>query len=303
MRKSVWVTGSTGFTGRFMIRYLTSLAQPPHVIGIDVRPDTASQADESIVLDLTDQDSVRRAIDAGSPDVVIHLAGLLPPADEQAMMRVNVDASEALAKALSTGKSKTIRLVGAGSAAEYGSGNSRPDETDECKPGSPYGRSKNAQTRRLLSMNSEQLEVIVARPFNLLGPGLSDKLVAGSLLRQFREIAGKEGTIVPRGPVESIRDFVDVRDVVAAYWRLAMHGQPGEIYNVCTGHGTSVSRLIDIMQEELGISVTVTPDYDRSAISVDESVGRNGKLLALGWSPDYSTRDSVAAMVAATRDC
>ena len=64
--------------------------------------------------------------------------------------------------------------------------------------------------------------VIVVRPFNLVGPGLPRGLAAADFLEQIRAIrsgGGPSGMTV--GNLEPQRDFVDVRDVVAAYLRLA----------------------------------------------------------------------------------
>jgi GDP-4-dehydro-6-deoxy-D-mannose reductase len=285
-----------------MIQYLKPIKPSVRIVGIDIRPNSNTHADVALSVDLCDKEAVRQALRAEPPDIVIHLAGLMPPETEQKMMHVNVDASVTLAESVSAVKSEKTRIVCAGSAAEYGSDIEYPSEDSACSPTSSYGRSKHEQTLRMLSLNSSLLEVIVARPFNLLGPGLSENLVAGGLCRQFVGLDKSNGHIAPKGPVESVRDFIDVRDVVSAYWTLATLGEPGQIYNVCTGRGTSIYQLIKILQLEFDVEAEVKPDYDISAISSDRSIGQNTKLQSLGWRPEYSIEDSVAAMVDAVNN-
>ena len=297
MTKIVWVTGAAGFTGHFMLKYLRSLDAAVRIVGIDLVPPTQSDANAFLQVDLCDRDSVAAAVNVEPPNVVIHLAGLMPPHSEQDMQRINVGATTVLADVLGSSNSANVHLICAGSAAEYDRQIERPDEESPCVFESPYGRSKIEQSRRVLSYNSPQLKVIVARPFNLLGPGLSENLVAGSLCRQFMRSGRSEGTISPRGSVASVRDFVDVRDVVKAYWLLARHGAAGEIYNICTGEGTSISQLIALLQDAFDMHVEVKPDYDETRILTDVSIGDNRKLKSLGWKPDYSIKDSISEMV------
>ena len=297
--QTVWVTGAAGFTGRFMTRHLRTLEKRVRVVGLDLLADSVDGADTTLRVDLSDADSVRRAAEAEPPSVIIHLAGLMPPHSEEAMRHINVDASITLANAVQAAQSGNIRLICSGSAAEYDRDIEAPDEDSPCNPAGAYGRSKNEQTTRLLSLNSPRFEVVVARAFNLVGPGLSENLVAGGLCRQFLRQAENDGVIAPKGPIESVRDFIDVRDVVAAYWLLATAGNAGEIYNICSGEGTSIARLIEVMQATFGVAVDVQPDYDPAVISADVSIGQNRKISALGWRPQYSLEDSIAAMAAA----
>lgn len=284
-----------------MIQYLKSLEPSARVVGIDIQPDPNSCADAALAVNLSDEEAVRRVLRAEPPDIVIHLAGLMPPETERRMRQVNVDASVILAESIVEIMPQKTRIVCAGSAAEYGSSAGNPSEVSTCRPSSPYGRSKHEQTTRMLSFNSSLLEVIIARPFNLIGPGLSENLVAGSLCRQFVGLGKSRRHIAPKGPVESVRDFVDIRDVVSAYWTLAISGEPGQIYNICTGKGTSIAQLIEIMQLAFDTTVEVRPDYDKAAVSADRSIGQNDKLKSLGWQPEYSIEESVAAMVDALR--
>ena len=66
--------------------------------------------------------------------------------------------------------------------------------------------------------------------------------------RQIARIeAGLSEPLIRVGNLEARRDFSDVRDLVAAYWHLLELGEPGEVYNVCSGRALSVRELLDLL--------------------------------------------------------
>ncbi len=143
------------------------------------------------------------------------------------------------------------------------------------------------------------LGTMVVRPFNLIGPGLSTDLVAGRLCAQFATAgAGEE---IRMGNTKSARDFVDIRDAVAAYWLVAQHGQPGEVYNVCAGQAVTVDRLLALLGELAGKSPRIQVDAARLRDGDPPiSYGDHTKLhQATGWQPVISLRQSLADMLAA----
>lgn len=296
MTPTVWVTGAGGFTGRFMIAALKSQQHTVRVVGLDIRVPEHHQADVFLEKDMGDIDAIAAAARAEPPDFVIHLAGLMPPFGEEEMRRVNVDASINLIKALDANNHK-VRLVSAGSAGEYLPGNQPLSEDAPVGGTNPYGRTKAEQTKALIEFESDTVEVVVARPFNLVGPGLSPNLVAGGMLEQFFDTGRSEGFVAPRGPIDSVRDFIDVRDVCAAYWLLAERGETGQVYNISSGKGTPVVRIIEIMQDILKIDIDIRPAYDPEVIKPDSFVGDNRKLAALGWRPVISLEQSLRDMV------
>ena len=79
--------------------------------------------------------------------------------------------------------------------------------------------------------------VIVARPFPHTGPGQTPNFVLPAFAERLRAAQRSGGRTVPTGNLEPVRDFLDVRDVVAAYRLLLTRGVPGEAYNVAAGHG------------------------------------------------------------------
>lgn len=192
-------------------------------------------------------------------------------------------------------------MVSIGSAAEYlPQAQGAQAEDSPCGGASPYGRVKWAQT--LLALEAARrlnLGVVVARTFNLIGPGMSVHFVPGWLAQQFARPDPPEEIAI--GNTKSARDFVDVRDAVAAYALLAERGTTGEIYNVCSGRATRIQELIDLMSEMTERSPRLRVDASRlRASDVSLSYGDYGKIeRATGWRPQLAIRQSVAAMIEA----
>lgn len=298
--QTVWVTGGAGFTGRFMIRYLKRRATPVRIVAVDVRRPAHHDGHVFLESDFCNEDSVARAVEQAPPDVVIHLAGLMPPHSEGDMRRVNVGGSVNLARALASRRKTETRLISAGSAAEYLPGSHRLTESAPTGGTNAYGRTKSEQSAALVALTTDSLHVIIARPFNLVGPGLSTQLVAGALCEQFSTTGRREGFIAPKGSLTSTRDFIDVRDVVAAYSLLAEAGIPGEIYNVCSAVGTKIGTVIEMLRQEFDLDVDIRSSPDAAGAADDSYVGDNTKLSALGWRPATTLQQSLHDMVQAT---
>ena len=297
MNQKVLITGVTGFTGKHLVRHLRGLSENPEIIGVDCRPAECDDLDEFYEVDLVDLQAVTQLIETiGSPNYVFHLAGLLPPANEGDMWKVNVGGTQSLLQVLAS-KNGGTKIVVIGSAAEYKpSSATLISETEPCCGHSLYGRTKWAQTSMSLAAAREwDMNITIARTFNLIGPGLSPKLVGGALAEQFR---ATDSTRVELGDLSAVRDFLDIRDAVAAYWEICRKGKSGEIYNVCRGEGISIEQLVDafIAESPKPKEIVRIQERDRSGES-NRVCGDNDKLRKLGWNESISIEQSVRDML------
>jgi GDP-4-dehydro-6-deoxy-D-mannose reductase len=90
------------------------------------------------------------------------------------------------------------------------------------------------------------LHIVRTRSFNIIGPRHSTAFVGSAFARQVAEIEhGLREPIIEVGNLDAVRDFVDVRDVARAYWLALEHGQPGQVYNVCTGQGRRIRAVLE----------------------------------------------------------
>lgn len=298
MNNTTWITGISGFSGYHLAEFLFQLPNRPSVVGIDMRNKCTSKHDVYLSVDLTKPDQVKEAALLYPPEYIIHLAGVMPPADEEIMWQINVGGSLGLLQGLFSAGKKPKKILGIGSAAEYlHDTDAAIVEDHSCNPVSAYGRSKLGQSFILLSAGrSFDLPVVIARPFNLMGPGLSENLVLGRLCKIFSQNEPVDPTI---GNIDSKRDFLDIRDAVRAYWDITKKGTTGEIYNVCTGLPTSIRMLIKMLSEITGKKISVNTDEARVRINDPLIViGDNYKVrTSTGWTPRIDLMQSLRDMI------
>ena len=115
-------------------------------------------------------------------------------------------------------------------------------ETNPLRPLSPYAVSKVAQDLMGYQyFKSYGLSIVRTRAFNHTGPRRGDVFVESNVAKQVAEIeAGLCEPIVHVGDLKPRRDFSDVRDIVRGYWLLLERGEPGEVYNLCSGRAWAI---------------------------------------------------------------
>jgi len=315
------VTGAAGFVGQWLVRDLLDAGHD--VTGLTPVDPTATAAmlstDEQAAVDWVLGDvrrveDVRRALDVQPPDAIFHLAAVssVPGAsgDPGAAAEVNV---VGIARLL--GEVRVRRRVGVldpavlvvGSAEQYG----RHDKSElplqedaEQRPLTVYAATKGAQeVMALEAFRSEGVRVIATRSFNHSGPGQSGAFVLPALVRRalaLRANSGDRRAALAVGNAGSVRDFLHVSDVTAAYIALAARGRAGEVYNVASGVGVSVKELAVQVLAATGVKAPISTDQALArTVDVPALVGSNARLRdATGWEPERSLRDLIEELVA-----
>jgi len=272
----VLITGITGFVGSHMADY--ALAQGADVFGSNRWRSKTENIDHLrhkvtfIESDLRDLSSVRALLETSQPDYVIHLAAQSfvgvswhTPAET---LSTNILSQVNLFEAI-RGLKMSPRILAVGSSEEYGLVHEDElpiKETNPLRPLSPYAVSKVTQDMMAFQyFRSYGLPVIRTRAFNHEGPRRGDVFVTSNFARQVAEIeAGLREKVLYVGDLTPRRDYSDVRDIVRGYWLLLQRGEPGEVYNLCSGKSWTIQRVLDFI---LGLStvkgITVKTDPAR----------------------------------------
>jgi GDP-4-dehydro-6-deoxy-D-mannose reductase len=140
----------------------------------------------------------------------------------------------------------------------------------------------------------------LTRSFNHIGPRQKDIFVISSFIKQLVALKKRGGrSQLKTGDLEIVRDFVDVRDVVSAYYLLLTRGEKGQIYNICSGTGFSLKQMLKKICALLDIEVDI--QTDPSLIRPDDNeiiVGSNDKIRnMLDWKQGYSIEKSLSDMI------
>ncbi len=290
------ITGASGFVGRHLTETL------------------AANGHEVVAYNRAE---FQRALPLGldNVDVVFHLAGqsFVPEsiASPLETYETNIMGTARIARAI-TNYAKTTgkgpRVIFASSGEVYGN---VPFEllpiTEETRtnPHNPYAASKAAAEALLLAEYwSFGLDVVIARVFNAIGPRQNTRFAIADFAAQLRRIGDGAPARIAVGNLDAQRDFLDVRDVAAAYLALAERGASGGIYNICSGKPQSLRSLLHALIEISGMEVEILDDPLRMRpTDTPVVVGANFKLCAeTGWQPRRSLTTTLEDTLACSRE-
>ncbi|MCZ6782668.1 MAG: GDP-mannose 4,6-dehydratase [Proteobacteria bacterium] len=288
----IWVTGGSGFVAR---RLVPRLERAGHeVVATDRDVDVA---------DAGAMDAAARRI---APEAVIHLAALSSVAtswrEPGNVYRVNFLGAVALLRVVEA-RCPAARVLLVSSSDIYGSaapGATPFVESDPLCPASPYARTKAAAELLGADAARRGLDVVRVRAFSHTGAGQSDQFVASSFARQIAEIAagrGKDGAQLQVGNLDSVRDLLDVDDVVEAYVGLLDPSVPTDVYNVARGEGVEIRTILETLLEISGVKPEIVPDPRRMR-PTSWSVGDASKLHGVtGWAPRIPLAETLRGLL------
>ena len=282
------VTGSDGFVGRHFCGQYG---------GIPL-------ADSQGRIDLSDRARLRSAIASAKPEAVLHLAAQSSVAasmrNPEATFQVNFFGTLHLLEALDAAGFQGVLLY-VGSADVYG----RTDDADlpsresqPLRPLSPYAVSKVAAEALCYQWSQlRKFRVVLARPFNQIGPGQDARFAAVQFARQVSRIRrGLQPPVITTGDLDVTRDFTDIRDAIRAFYMLLDRGENGEIYNICSGQEQSLRSLVESFLLISGVKAELRIDRERLRPAEQRRiVGNSDKIrAAVGWKPEIPLHTTLA---------
>lgn len=253
-------------------------------------------------MDFTNVEAVARVLSRIRPKRILHLSGALGASDLSSMVKANIQDAAVLLDAVHM-SGIDVRLLMVGSAAEYGPVE-EPDlpasEDLPARPVAPYGCTKLAQTHIALA---SRVPVVVARPGNIIGPGMPRELAFGRFAAELANIVGgRQEAVLRVGDLSPVRDMIDVRDAVRLYWELLDRDEAvGQVVNVATGKGVAIANALEALIRAFNADVRVVQDGAGSARSGRASafVADRGRLENLIGQQDFIPLNETMARVAA----
>lgn len=285
------ITGATGFVGAHLTRRLAQDA---------AHASRQIHGWSSRTVNLLDPAVVDRAIKETLPSEVYHLAGAAHVGESWERstehLQIHVMGTHHLLEALRR-HAPTCRVVVVSSGMVYRPQPELVTESSPLGPTSPYALSKVAEEQLALhAAKQDNLQVIVARPFNHIGPGQSPRFAPPNFAKQIAEIEAGAPARMAIGNLDARRDFTDVRDVVNAYAAIMARGSVGRVYNVCSGVATSIRAILDELLSMSRVAVTLQTDESRLRPNdVPSMAGSAARVKAdTGWTPAISLHQTLA---------
>jgi len=278
MNKNVLVTGSKGFIGSLLVTQLQSKGY------------TVFEWDEN------NGDISTTPIELQNIDHVFHLAA-------QTFVPRSWDEPYSFYKSNTLGtinvlefcKTKEISLTFI-SAYVYGAPNTLPiDETHELKPANPYMHSKIlAESACKFYSDNFDVKVNIIRPFNIYGPGQSDRFLIPEIILQ--TLSNSEEIKVQ--DLSPKRDFVYIDDLIDAILLSMKSDGYFNIFNVGSGESYSVKEIIDLIQKIANTNKdVVSNDNVRKNEIPDVIADISFAKEKLNWSPKFNLEDGLKKLV------
>ena len=313
------ITGFSGFVSYYFLDLLNQIAkngEKTEILGLDLALPKNYESDYKfenlnirfLAMNLLDVNSLEIAIHSFYPDFIVHFASFSSVGaswkDPIGCFMNNTNIFLNMAEAVRKIGIK-CRILSIGSSEEYGNvtKNEIPlNEEKTLQPLNPYAIARVSQ--EMLSkcyVESFGLDIVLTRSFNHIGPRQRDCFVVPSFIKQILEQKknGVKDISIKTGNLEIIRDFLDVRDVVKAYYLLLQKGKKGELYNVCSGLGSSLKEIVDLIAKIANVSVTTITDPEK--IRPNDNmiiIGNNEKLIAhTGWQAEFTLEKTLQEMI------
>ncbi len=300
--KKVCVTGGAGFIGSYVVRKLLDRGMQVLVVdnlSVGLRENVSDSA-ELLEKDILDADLAGPISDC---DAVIHMAARVAIRSSFEFVvedaNTNVVGTANILRCALTPGSRVKKVVAASSMAVYAD-SAEPVPIDEdypLKPVSPYGVSKQATEMLVQQMcDNAGVDSAVLRLFNTYGSGQALSPYVGVVTIFANAMRAGE---TPRifGDGQQQRDFVHVDDVSSAFVNALVHRTGGEIFNIGTGRGLTVSEVYREVARVLAfepppIHVDAVPGELRNSIAAIQKAGE-----MISYRPEHSFSSSIAEIL------
>lgn len=307
IKTKILITGATGFVGCV---FRSLLPRDSFLIVESAGSHCAPLNKSDRVVDVTHAEAVAAQVAELKPDVVLHLAAQshVPTSfsDPITTWQTNVLGTVNYLTALQQ-HAPAAFFIFASSSEVYGhafKAGSAVSEKSACQPMNPYAASKLAAELACQQFFAQGLRGVIARPFNHLGTGQASGFVSAAFAEQIAKIEqGLQPPVMQVGNLAAYRDFLDVRDVCAAYIAIIQAALAGQtlapVLNIASGQAVSIEQLLQHLSSYSSKSIDITLDPERlRPADIPYAVGDASLLTQqTGWQPQIALTDTLQTVL------
>ncbi|MBP3195190.1 MAG: ADP-glyceromanno-heptose 6-epimerase [Cardiobacteriaceae bacterium] len=307
--KKILVTGGAGFIGSNLAKHFAKNAE---VLVIDIFRSTETFANGNLKSfghfknllgfsgeiycgDICDKETIKKICDF-DPDVIFHEAAISDTtvAEQNELLQVNLNSFDELLK---ISRELQAKLIYASSGAVYGSAPAPQKVGNGESPRNIYGFSKLMMDYKARQFDRKNhTKTIGLRYFNVYGGGEYFKNKTASMVLGFglQILSGKAPRLF-HGSNEIFRDFVYIKDVIAANEAAMLAQDVGGVFNVGTGKARSFQDIADILQRLL--ETNYGNDYIENPFAAQYQFFTQADIAStveeLGYKPQWSLEDGI----------
>jgi UDP-glucose 4-epimerase len=296
----VLITGGAGFIGRHMCEHFQDQAEVRVLDNLrgGFESNLSGLKCQLIVGSILDRHLLREAMKG--VDLVFHLAamvsvqGSVQKPNEYA--EVNAGGTAIVLEEAARARAK--KLIFSSSAAIYGDNPTIPRiESMPAEPKSPYATSKYEGERHCGSFTDEgRLATVSLRYFNVFGPYQDPRSEYTAAVPAFIERAIRNEPITIFGDGRQTRDFIYVKDVVAANAFFALKSQATGVFNIAWGREITITNLALTIRNLAKSSSAI--DYGAERLGdVKHSVASVDKTQRAGFKPLFDLSEGLRATI------
>ncbi len=257
---------------------------------------------EIISGDINDKDLLLNLESNYKFDYIFHEAAISDTTalEQDLMVKTNVNAYKDL---LELAIRHNANMIYASSAATYGNAAS-PQKVGREAPQNVYGFSKLCMDNLSKEyMQKCDISIVGLRYFNVYGPREYFKNTTASMVLQFGHqiLSGKNPRLFEDSD-KILRDFIYIEDIIQANIK-AMNPNKSGIYNVGTGKARSFQDIVDILQSELGTTLSCeyipNPFIGSYQFHTEADIASTKEML--GYEPKFEMEDGIKAYVGEIR--
>lgn len=301
--KKALIIGAAGFVGGYLADYLREKQGMEVYVTKLPQEEFCGNSDRVYNLDILNIEEIISLLFEARPDSIFHLAAQSSVGvawkNPLLTIDINIKGSVNVMDAVRELYYKP-RILLIGSGEEYGhieKGETPIREENRLRPGNIYAATKVCQNMiGNIYAQAYDMEVMMVRAFNHIGPTQSPTFVVSDFCRQVAEIEkGIREPVMYVGNLDARRDFTDVRDVVEAYGLLAEYGKPGETYNVGRGEAISIREILEMIIALSDRDIRIEIDKNKlRPVDVPIIEADISKIHSLtGWKPKIPLKQTI----------